>query len=64
MEKFLRIKTPHCKHGGVLKEQTSLMENMDSYFRKWREWRNSNLGSKFSTSIKGAKNDEEKTVNQ
>ena len=35
------------------------MEDMGSYFRKWREWRNSDLGSKSSTSIKGAEKDEE-----
>ena len=39
------------------------MEDMDN-FRKWREWRNEDLGSKSSTSIKGAKNDEERTTNQ
>ena len=30
------------------------MEDMGSYFRKWREWRNGVLDSKSSTSIKGA----------
>ena len=58
MEKFLRIKTPQWRHGGVLEEQASLMEDMDSYFRKLREWRNGDLGSKSSTFIKIAKNDE------
>ena len=64
MEEFLRIKTPQCICGGVLEKQTSSMKDMDSYFRKWREWRNGDLGSKSSTSIKGAENDEERTTNQ
>ena len=34
------------------------MEDMDNYFRKWREWRNGDLGSKSSTSINGEKKDE------
>ena len=38
------------------KEQAPLMEDMGSYFRKWREWRNTDLGNKSSTSIKGAEN--------
>ena len=58
MEEFLKIKTPQWRRGGVLEEQASLIEDMDSYFRKWREWRNIDLGSKSSTSIKGADNDE------
>ena len=28
------------------------MEDMDSYFRKYREWRNGDLGNKSSMSIK------------
>ena len=40
------------------------MEDMGSYFRKWREWRNTELGSKSSTSIKGVGKDEERTTNQ
>ena len=39
------------------------MEDMDSYFKKWREWRNRDLSSKSPTSIKGAEN-EEKNDNQ
>ena len=30
------------------------MEDISSYFRKWRDWRNGDLGSKSSMSIKGA----------
>ena len=52
VEEFLRIKTPQWRHEGVLEEQASLMEVMGSYFGKWREWRNTNLGSKSSMSIK------------
>ena len=52
VKQFLRIKTPQWRHEGVLKEQASLIEDMDSYFKKWREWRNIDLGNKFSTSIK------------
>ena len=52
VEEFLRIKTPQWRHGGVLEEQTFIMEDMDSYFRKWREWKNGDFGSKSSTSIK------------
>ena len=37
----------------MLEEQVSLMEDMDNYFRKWREWRNLDLGSMSSMSIKG-----------
>ena len=33
------------------------MEDMDSYFRKWREWKNGDLGSKSSISIKRADED-------
>ena len=58
MEESLRIKTPYWRHGEFLEEQVPLMEDMGSYFRKWREWRNSDLGSKSSMSIKRAKNDE------
>ena len=36
------------------------MKDMGSYIRKWREWRNVDLGSKASTSIKGVENDEER----
>ena len=61
---FLRIKTPQWRHGGVLKEQTSLMEAMGSYFRKRREWRNTDLDNKSSTSIKGIEDNEEGTTNQ
>ena len=57
MEEFLRIKSPQWRHGGVLEEQISLMEDMKNYFRKWREWRNIDWGSKFSTSINGAEKD-------
>ena len=64
MEEFLRIKTPQWRHGGVLKEQTFLMEDMGNYIRKWREWRNTDFGNKSSTSIKGAYEDEEWTTNQ
>ena len=47
MEEFLRIKTPQWRRGGVLEEQASLMEDMGSYFRKWRV-RNRDLGNKSS----------------
>ena len=57
MEKLLRIKTPQWRRGGVLEEQVSLMEDMSSYFKKWREWRNGDLDNKSSTSIKRADND-------
>ena len=40
------------------------MEDMGNYFRKWREWRNRDLGSKSSMSIKRAENDEVRTINQ
>ena len=43
------------------------MEDMGSYFRKWREWRNIDLGSKSSTSIEGVGKDEAKhnqSINQ
>ena len=36
------------------------MEDMDNYFRRWREWRNTDLDNKSSMSIKGAKNDEKR----
>ena len=58
VEEFLSIKTPQWRRKVVLKEQASLMEDMGSYLRKWREWRNTNLGNKSSTSIKGAEKDE------
>ena len=67
VEKSLRIKTPQWSHGEVLEEQVFLMGDMGSYFRKWRERRNSYLGSKPSTSIKGLEKDEAKdnqTTNQ
>ena len=34
------------------------MEDIDSYFIKWREWRNGDFGSKSSTSIKEVEKDE------
>ena len=41
------------------------MEDMDSYFKKWREWRNKDLGSKFSISIKGVEKEKEgQSINQ
>ena len=52
VEDFLRIKTPQWSCGEVLEIQTPLIEDMGCYFRKWREWRNSDLGSKSPTSIK------------
>ena len=52
MEEFLRIKTPQWRCGGVLEKQFSLVEDMGSYFRKLRELRNGDFGSKSSTSIK------------
>ena len=39
------------------------MEDIGNYFRKWREWKNGDLGSKSSTSIKGAEKDEERRTN-
>ena len=36
------------------------MEDMGSYFRKWREWRNGDLGNKSSTPIKGVEEDQAK----
>ena len=67
VEESLRIKTPQWSRGEVLEEQVPLMGDMGSYFRKWRELRNSDLSSKSSTSIKEAENDEAKdnqTTNQ
>ena len=64
VEEFLRIKTPQCIRGGVLEERISLMKDMSSYFRKWRDWKNGDLGNKSSTSIKGEEKDEERTTNQ
>ena len=58
VEEFLSIKTPQWICEGVLEEQVSLMKNIDSYFKKWREWRNTDLGNKSSTSIKGEEKDE------
>ena len=60
VENFLRIKTPQWSRGEVLEKQCPLMGDIGSYFRKLREWRNSDLSSKSSTSIKGAKKDEAK----
>ena len=34
------------------------MEDMGSYFKKWREWRNTDLCSNSSTYIKGVEKDE------
>ena len=45
---------------GFLKKQAPLMEDMSSYFRKWREWRNTDLGNKSSMSIKTVEKDEAK----
>ena len=58
MENFLRIKTPQWRHGGDLEGQVPLMGDMGSYFKKGREWRNLDLDSKSSTSIKGGEKDE------
>ena len=33
------------------------MKDMCSYFIKWREWRNEDLGIRLSMSIKGARED-------
>ena len=37
---------------------------MDSYLKKWREWRNGDLGSKPSTFMKGVEKDEKRIANQ
>ena len=58
MEESLRIKTSQWRRGGVLEEQSPLMEDMNDYFRKWKGWRNTNLGSHSSTSKKSAEKDE------
>ena len=58
MEEFLRIKTTQWRC--VLEEQVSLMEDIGSYFKRLREWRNTDLGSRSSTSIKGVEKDESK----
>ena len=58
MEESLRIKTPQWRRGGVLEEQSPLMEDMNDYFRKWKGWRNIDLGSNSSTSKKSAKKNE------
>ena len=58
VEESLMIKTPQWRRGEVLEKKTSLMEDMDSYFIKWREWKNIDLGNKSSMFIKGAENDE------
>ena len=62
----MRIKTPQWRRERVLEEQASLMEEIDNYFKTWREWRNGDFGSKSSTSIKGAENNEEnkQSINQ
>ena len=57
VEEFLKIKTPQWRREGVLEEQAPLMEDMDNYFKKLREWKNRGLDSKSSTSIKVAKRD-------
>ena len=61
VEEFLRMKTPKWRREGVLEEQTFLMEDMSSYFRKWREWRNTYLSNKSFTSIKGVEKDSQST---
>ena len=58
MENFLRIKTPQWSSGEVLDKQVPLMTDMDSYFKKWREWKNSDFGSKSSMSTKGAEKED------
>ena len=60
VKESLRIKTLQWRCGRVLEEQGPLMEDMGSYFRKWREWRNTDLGSKSSMSIKIVEKDEAK----
>ena len=62
MEESLRIKNPQWRCEEVLEEHAPLTEDMGSYFRKWREWRNTYLGSKSSTSIKEAEKDEAKDI--
>ena len=61
MEKFLRIKTTQWRLEGVFEEQALLIEDMKSYFRKWR---NSDLGSKSSTSIKEHRKIKQERANQ
>ena len=34
------------------------MDDMGSYFKKWKEWRNTDFGNKSSMSINGAEKDE------
>ena len=48
----------------MLEEQVPLMRDMNSYSRKWREWRNLDLGNKSLTSIKEVEKDERMTANQ
>ena len=60
VEESLKIKTPQWRCRGVLEEQAPLMEDMDSYFKKCKEWINTDLDSKSSMFIKGAGNDETK----
>ena len=62
VEEFLKIKTTQWRRKGVIEEQVSLMEDMGSYFRKWREWRNTYLCSNSSTSIKEVEKDETKDI--
>ena len=64
MEEFLKIETPQWRREGVLEEQGSLIEDMSSYFIKWREQRNGDLGSKSSMFIKGEEKDEEMIAKQ
>ena len=64
VEEFLRIKPPQWRREGVLDEQTFLMEDMSSYFKKLTEWGNGDFDNKSSMSIKRVENDEERTTNQ
>ena len=43
VKESLRIKTTQWRRGGVLEEQAPLIEDMDSYFIKWKEWINTGL---------------------
>ena len=45
VKELLKIKTPQWRYGGVLEERASLIEDMVSYFRKWREWKNGEMES-------------------
>ena len=64
VEESLRSKIPQWRCGEVLEEQAFLMEDMTSFFRKWREWRNTDFDSKSSMSIKGAEKDKNESTNQ